>query len=154
MRSLHAPFSSIWHNTQKSLNSRFWRGPASNGWHSCLVIILGLTSIFFSRASLTASSATQLHSEPVVMPLTKSAQARSTRRITPDEIVLFRRDPTTLVNKQFMFNAGDELYEIMEASFAAGGWSYKVRFEGCVDSVNFSIDTMFEMLEESCSVTV
>jgi hypothetical protein len=92
------------------------------------------------------------HSLPVVKPLTRSIPTPPTRLVTADDVVSFKRDPTTLVNKKFVLEAeGDDdgLCEIMEVRYSNGDWAFQVRFEGCSDSVNVPIREVIEMLERS-----
>ena len=77
--------------------------------------------------------------------------------VTVDDCTSFERDPTTLVNKQFILEEdrdGGLLYEIVEVRFSKGGWVYQVQFEGCSDSINVQGQEMMEMLTRSSLVQV
>jgi hypothetical protein len=88
----------------------------------------------------------------VVKRLTRSVPTPPTRLVTANDCVLFKRDPTKLVNKKFVLEAEDDgggLCEVMEARYANGAWAYQVRFEDCSDSVNIPIHEVIEMLDGS-----
>lgn len=98
------------------------------------------------------------HPSPVVQRLTRSIPSPPTRLVTADDCVSFKRDPTTLVNKQFVLEEEDDddgcLCEIIEARYANGDWAYQVQFEGCSDPVNVPIREMLEMLERSYLIEI
>jgi hypothetical protein len=93
---------------------------------------------------------------PVANLLTRPTASPSKFLLTADDCSLFKDDPTTLVDKQFLLKEGDGdlLYEVTEVRFLKGSWEYIVRFEGCFDCVNVLDQEMMEMLESSFLVKV
>jgi len=78
-----------------------------------------------------------------------------TRRISAKDHILFKENPTALVDKQFLLEEDQKincLYEVTEVRFLKQNWEYLVRFEGCFDCVNVSGQEMVEMLKKSLLV--
>lgn len=68
---------------------------------------------------------------------------------------VFKRDPATLVDKQFLLKEDGSrscLYKVTEVRFLKGSWQYLVQFEGCIDSVTIPREEVMEMLERSSLV--
>ena len=88
--------------------------------------------------------------------LTRSTAMPPKRRLTANDHSLFKGDPTTLVDRQFLLKEGDGdiLYKVTEVRFLKGSWEYVVRFEGCGDCVNMLGREMMEMLKSSSLVKV
>ena len=88
--------------------------------------------------------------------LTRSTTMPPQCHLTADDHLLFKGDPTTLVDKQFLLKEedGDVLYEVTEVRFLKGSWEYVVRFEGCADCINVLGQEMMEMLKSSSLVKV
>jgi hypothetical protein len=92
---------------------------------------------------------------PMTNLLTRSTASPSKHLLTADNRSLFKSDPTTLVDKQFLLQEdGDLLYEVTEVKFLKGSWEYVVRFEGCSDCVNVLGHEMMGMLKSSSLVEV
>ena len=116
---------------------------------------LSYSDVLLSQEDLMARSSTPQEPGPVVELLSRPTPFPPMRRITENDLALFERNPTSFVDKQFTLETENGiLYEVVKVSFNKGGWEYRVRFEGCFDSVAVVEREMMKMLRGSSLVRV
>jgi hypothetical protein len=102
----------------------------------------------------------------LIEPLARPSGTISTRRITPEELAEFRRDPRLLYGKQFLYVGYENLdnddsdgskapsqngllYEITKYSFCQAGHFVSVRSEGCRYPNDRPLAQVFECISVS-----
>ena len=78
-----------------------------------------------------------------------------TPEVSAEDYTLFARNPTTLPDKQFILEkeeGRESLFEVTEARFCKGSWTYGVRFEGCTYSIRVTDNEMMDLLKKSILV--